>query len=150
MLYTILTSHIPTYPHTHPHTHILPYPQEHRLHPSGLRRHHGDIRRARLRRKLENRVARLPHSQQQVPLRRHYSPPLSPLSPLFPPPLRRIAIPRFPYGYGKYGNRFRPSTVVFAEVGLDVLRPPGGVFMGLIKQRSDRIRPTLMEQLGSM
>jgi len=48
---------------------------------------------------------------------------------------------QFPY-------RFRPTQVVFASVGLDVLRPPGGVFMGLIKQRSDRIRPTLMEQLG--
>ena len=36
--------------------------------------------------------------------------------------------------------------IVFPLVGEDVLRPPGGVFMGLIKYKSDDIRPTFLSQ----
>ena len=38
------------------------------------------------------------------------------------------------------------KEVVFPLVGEDVLRPPGGVFMGLIKYKSNDIRPTFLSQ----
>lgn len=39
-------------------------------------------------------------------------------------------------------------NLIFASVGSDVLLPPGGVFVGLIKYKQKRIRPTFLEQLG--
>ena len=40
------------------------------------------------------------------------------------------------------------QKVIFASVGYDILLPPGGVFVGLIKEKSKDIRPTLLGQLG--
>ena len=40
------------------------------------------------------------------------------------------------------------QKVIFASVGYDILLPPGGVFIGLIKEKSKDIRPTLLGQLG--
>lgn len=42
-------------------------------------------------------------------------------------------------------NKFK--KIVFANVGEDIMRPPGGVFVGLIKYKADDIRPTLLGQL---
>jgi hypothetical protein len=36
--------------------------------------------------------------------------------------------------------------VTFALVGEDIMRPPGGVFLGLIKYKTNRIRPTFLSQ----
>jgi len=49
-------------------------------------------------------------------------------------------------GAAKGGNLF--PSVIFASVGDDVRRAPGGVFLGLIKYKQKRIRPTLMAQLA--
>ena len=38
------------------------------------------------------------------------------------------------------------NQIIFPLVGEDVFRPPGGVFMGLIKYKSDDIRPTFLSQ----
>jgi len=49
------------------------------------------------------------------------------------------------------GNKTMSNKVnkdfVFASVGTDILLPPGGVFMGLVKYKMSDIRPTLLEQL---
>ena len=42
---------------------------------------------------------------------------------------------------------YRQKSVVFANVGEDIMRPPGGVFVGLIKYKAEDIRPTLMGQM---
>ena len=39
------------------------------------------------------------------------------------------------------------KSVTFANVGEDIMRPPGGVFVGLIKYKADDIRPTLLAQM---
>ena len=44
------------------------------------------------------------------------------------------------------------KNIVFAEVGSDIMLPPGGVFIGLIKNKGlstggESIRPTLLEQM---
>ena len=39
-------------------------------------------------------------------------------------------------------------NVVFGSVGADVLRRPGGVFLGLVKYKAQDIKPTLLGQLG--
>ena len=44
------------------------------------------------------------------------------------------------------GN-LRKKGVVFAYVGSDILLPPGGVFIGLVKYKDIDIRPTLLGQL---
>ena len=44
------------------------------------------------------------------------------------------------------GN-LKSKTVVFASVGSDILLPPGGVFIGLVKYKEYDIRPTLLGQL---
>ena len=38
------------------------------------------------------------------------------------------------------------NEIILPVVGEDVFRPPGGVFMGLIKYKSDDIRPTFLSQ----
>ena len=42
-------------------------------------------------------------------------------------------------------NTFK--KLVFANVGEDIMRPPGGVFVGLIKYKAEDIRPTLLSQM---
>lgn len=42
-------------------------------------------------------------------------------------------------------NMFK--KIVFANVGEDIMRPPGGVFVGLIKYKAKDIRPTLLGQM---
>lgn len=57
----------------------------------------------------------------------------------------KVGFLRFPLAKAPY--RVPPTPVVFAAVGYQVMLPPGGVFLGLIKDRCGDIRPTLMEQL---
>ena len=45
----------------------------------------------------------------------------------------------------KLGN-IALNGIIFSLVGEDAFRPPGGVFMGLIKYKSDDIRPTFLSQ----
>ena len=47
----------------------------------------------------------------------------------------------------KLANSYALKSVVFANVGEDIMRPPGGVFVGLIKYKAEDIRPTLMGQM---
>jgi hypothetical protein len=47
----------------------------------------------------------------------------------------------------KLANSYALESVVFANVGEDIMRPPGGVFVGLIKYKAEDIRPTLMGQM---
>ena len=47
----------------------------------------------------------------------------------------------------EFGN-FKQKNVVFASVGSDILLPPGGVFIGLVKYKESDIRPTLLGQLN--
>ena len=42
----------------------------------------------------------------------------------------------------------RFDDLIVANVGKQILLPPGGVFLGLIKFKSKDIRPTLLSQLG--
>jgi hypothetical protein len=44
-------------------------------------------------------------------------------------------------------NNYLLTSVVFAHVGEDIMRPPGGVFFGLIKYKAKDIRPTLLGQM---
>jgi hypothetical protein len=44
-------------------------------------------------------------------------------------------------------NSYNLKSVIFAHVGEDIMRPPGGVFIGLIKYKADDIRPTLLGQM---
>lgn len=46
----------------------------------------------------------------------------------------------------EFGN-LKSKNVVFASVGSDILLPPGGVFIGLVKYKEYDIRPTLLGQL---
>jgi hypothetical protein len=50
---------------------------------------------------------------------------------------------------GDFGlsNSYALKSVVFASVGEDIMRPPGGVFVGLIKYKAEDIRPTLLGQM---
>ena len=43
-------------------------------------------------------------------------------------------------------NKFVLRNIIFGVVGIDIFRPPGGLFLGLIKYKQDRIRPTFLEQ----
>jgi hypothetical protein len=43
-------------------------------------------------------------------------------------------------------GRLRLRNMIFGSVGTDIFRPPGGCFVGLIKKRTQRIRPTFLEQ----
>lgn len=47
----------------------------------------------------------------------------------------------------KLANSYALKSVVFANVGEDIMRPPGGVFVGLIKYKAEDIRPTLLGQM---
>jgi hypothetical protein len=44
-------------------------------------------------------------------------------------------------------NNYLLNSVIFAHVGEDIMRPPGGVFFGLIKYKAKDIRPTLLGQM---
>lgn len=71
-------------------------------------------------------------------------------SPLMAPPGQSLVSASLPQGQPQQQESARITfrDVVFGSVGADVLRRPGGVFCGLVKYRAERIRPTLLGQIG--
>jgi hypothetical protein len=64
------------------------------------------------------------------------------------PAANAAAVPSSGSSNSRRRERRRFDNLIVASVGKQILLPPGGVFFGLIKEKSQAIRPTLLSQLG--